>query len=216
MIYRNLNKHFSVVKGMGNLEFSINWDYRCPFARIVNEHVVVGLKNGATWDVKFVPFSLTEVHTEEGDIPSWEDPRKASELLAVQVGMVVNRNFPNYFYDLHLLLFSLRHEQGRDLRDKKVLEGALSSLGLDPQLVFAEIESGWPLEDFRQQHDEAVKQYAIFGVPTFISEGKAAFVRLMERIGDDPQKSIEYIEKIVDQISNHSEINELKHTTISN
>lgn len=201
---------------MANLQFSINWDYRCPFARIINEHVVMGLKNGANWDVTFVPFSLTEAHTEEEDVPSWEDPNKASELLATQVGIVVNQNFPDHFYDLHLLLFSLRHEQGRDIRDRKQLENALSSLGLDPESVFAEIESGWPLQYFRQQHDEAVMKYSVFGVPTFISDGKAAFVRLMERVGDDPLKSIDYIETIVDQITNHSEINELKHTTISN
>ena len=38
----------------------------------------------------------------------------------------------------------------------------------------------------------------------------------MKRAYGNPQTSIHYIEKIVDQIANQPEINELKHTTVSN
>ncbi len=201
---------------MDTAKFNVNWDYRCPFARIVNEHIVVGLRNGANWEVNFLPFSLTEIHSEEGEPPSWEDPAKADELLAGQVGITIKKKYPDAFHDFHVLLFSMRHDHGKDLRNKGILESAISQVGLVPQTVFAEIEKGWPLEEYRQQHEESVRDYSVFGVPTIFVGGKAAFVRLMKRADGNPQTSIDYIEKIVDQIANHPEINELKHTTISN
>lgn len=201
---------------MDTIKFNVNWDYRCPFARIINEHIVFGLENGANWDVTFVPFSLTDVHTEEGDPPSWEDPSKSDELLAGQVGIVIKNKFPETFNKFHVLMFSKRHDEGMDLRKREVLEAAIKEVGLDPGLIFQEIESGWPLEEYRSQHEESVRNHAVFGVPTIFVDDKAAFVRLMTRANGDAKTSIDYIEKIVDQIANHPEINELKHTTISN
>lgn len=205
-----------VVIGMSNLSFSVNWDYRCPFARIVNEHVVVALSGGAPWNVEFLPFSLTQVHVEEEEIPAWENPKKATELLAVQVGIVGYQKYPQLFPRLHLALFDARHEEGKDLRDKVILDETISKVGIDPNEIFKEIESGWPLKEFRAKHEESVEKYSTFGVPTIFIDGKAAFVRLMTRANGDAKYSIHQIEKIVDQINNHSEINELKHTTISN
>ena len=46
--------------------FAVTWDYRCPFARNVHDHVVTGLEAGADWDVHFVPFSLGQVHVGRG------------------------------------------------------------------------------------------------------------------------------------------------------
>jgi hypothetical protein len=46
--------------------FAVTWDYRCPFARNAHEHVLTGLTAGADWQVTFVPFSLGQVHVEEG------------------------------------------------------------------------------------------------------------------------------------------------------
>ena len=201
---------------MESLKFDVNWDYRCPFARIINEHVVIGLQHGANWQVNFIPFSLTEVHTEEGEPPSWEDPSKTDELLAGQVGIVIKDKYPSEFWQFHVLLFSMRHDQGKDLRKKEVLDDAIEQVGLDPQAIYDEIALGWPLEEYRREHEGSVAKYSVFGVPTIFVDGKAAFVRLMKRADGNPKASVEYIEKIVDSIANHPEINELKHTTISN
>src|ERR1700678_362402 len=62
--------------------FAVTYDYRCPFARNAHEHLVTALRSGADWDVDFVPFSLSQIHDEEGDVPVWEDPDRASDLLA--------------------------------------------------------------------------------------------------------------------------------------
>ena len=92
--------------------FAVTWDYRCPFARNAHEHVLAGLADGADWDVRFVPFSLSQAHVEEGETDVWDEPERDSGLLALQVGVVVRDWFPEQFPAVHGALFALRHDKG--------------------------------------------------------------------------------------------------------
>ena len=67
---------------MTTKHFSVNWDYRCPFARNAHEHLVTALQAGAPFEVEFVPFSLSQAHVEEGGTPVWDDPEHEPDLLA--------------------------------------------------------------------------------------------------------------------------------------
>ena len=71
------------------LTFAVTWDYRCPFARNAHEHVLDALADGADWDVTFLPFSLGQVHVEEGQPDVWDNPDADSGLLALQMGVAV-------------------------------------------------------------------------------------------------------------------------------
>jgi protein-disulfide isomerase-like protein with CxxC motif len=137
------------------LAFAVSWDYRCPFARNAHEHLVEALRAGADWDVTFVPFSLNQVHVAEGDPDVWDDPTKASALLAMEVGIVVRDRFQDRFLDVHHALFRARHEEGRDIREEDVLREILTEQGVDADQVFTEIQDGWPLEQFRKEHEAA-------------------------------------------------------------
>src|SRR5687767_14127959 len=75
--------------------FAVTYDYRCPFARNAHEHVLTALENGAAWNVRYVPFSLGQVHVAEGDPDIWETPENDSGLLAHQVSVVVRDRFPD-------------------------------------------------------------------------------------------------------------------------
>lgn len=196
------------------MEFSVTWDYRCPFARNLCEHVLDGLAAGARWDVSFVPFSLDQVHVEEGEPDAWDDPRRCRSLLAGQVGVAVRDGWPEPFEGVHRALFAVRHDQGNDLRDPAVLGAALSSCGLDPDEVFAEIDAGGPLETFRKEHEAAVAEYNVFGVPTVIAGGRASFVRLMNRPGGDTALAQLTVERVLDLLTGWPELNEFKHTII--
>ena len=46
-------------------QFTVSFDYRCPFARNAHEAVVHGLQAGRDWDVRFVPLSLDQVHVAD-------------------------------------------------------------------------------------------------------------------------------------------------------
>jgi 2-hydroxychromene-2-carboxylate isomerase len=194
--------------------FSINFDYRCPFARNANEHVVVGLAAGADWDVRFVPFSLSQVHVEEGDPAVWDDAAKRPELLAVAAGIVVRDRLPEAFGATHLSLFAVRHDDGDDLRDEQVLRAALRRGGADDDLVFKELADGWPFATFRAEHERSVAEHAAFGVPTFVIGEHAAFVRLMTRPAGDGALAIAATELVLGLLTEHPELNEFKHTSI--
>ena len=199
---------------MESTAFSINFDYRCPFARNANEHVITALRAGAPYDVTFKGFSLTQIYVEDGATPAWEDPSKYTEMIAVAAGIVVRELFPEKFFDAHLSLFSLRHDDGEDLRDAAQVRRALDRAGVDADVVFAEIEKGWPLATIGKEHLEAVETYQAFGVPTFVSGDQAVFVRLMTRPQGDATVASATIDRVLDLLTGHPEINEYKHTSV--
>jgi 2-hydroxychromene-2-carboxylate isomerase len=196
------------------LAFAVSWDYRCPFARNAHEHLVEGLRSGADWDVTFVPFSLNQVHVQEGDPDVWDDPTKASALLAMEVGIVVRDKFPDQFLDVHHALFTARHEEGRDIREEAILREILTERGVDADKVFTEIADGWPVEQFRKEHEAAAGDHKVWGVTTFIQGEQSGFVRLMTRPAGDGALATKTIERVVDLLNGFPELNEFKHTSI--
>ena len=162
-----------------------------------------------------MPFSLSQVHVAEGGTPVWDDPAKARDLIAMQAGLVVRDRFPERFLDAHLALFSARHDQSRDLREREIVRAVLTEVGVDADAVFEQIDDGWPLESFRKAHETAVEQLDIWGVPTFVVNDRAAFVRLMTRPAGDAAGSIDLIERVVDAVGSWTEVNELKHTSLA-
>lgn len=198
------------------LTFSVTWDYRCPFARNVHDHLVEALEGGADWDVTLVPFSLGQVHVGEGETDIWERPGDDSGLLALQAGVVVRDAHPDRFLAVHRALFDARHEHGRALRDAEVVRDVLAGAGVDADAVLAEIGTGAPLETIRKEHEAAAVDHDVWGVPTFISGEQAVFVRLMHpATRGEPGPSRQAIERIVALLTGWPELNEFKHTSLS-
>jgi protein-disulfide isomerase-like protein with CxxC motif len=196
------------------LSFAVSWDYRCPFARNAHEHLIEGIKAGADWDVTFVPFSLNQVHVKEGEPDVWDDPSKADALLAMEVGIVARDKFPEQFLAVHYALFTARHEQGRDIRERDILAEILRESGVDADAVFKEIDDGWPRETFRKEHEAAATEHHVWGVPTFIKDAQSVFVRLMNRPQGDGAVATKTVERVVDLVGGWPELNEFKHTSI--
>lgn len=194
--------------------FSLYFDYRCPFARNASEHVIDAVRNGAPYVVTFRAFSQTQGAGDSDRPPVWDDPAKFQELIAGAAGIVVRDRFPDQFFDAHLSLFAIRHDDGEDLRDEAVVRRALTRVGLDADVVWKEIEDGWPIATFRAEHQESIARHRLFGVPTFVSPDHAVFVRLMHRPAGDGALARSTIDRILDLMTNHPEINEFKHTSI--
>jgi len=194
--------------------FAVTWDYRCPFARNAHEHIVTALEGGAPFEVTFVPFSLGEMHLEEGEPSVFDNPEKRRDHLAMEAGLVVRDKLPERFLQVHKALFALRHDEARDLRDEAVLREVLSAQGVDADVVFDEIESGWPAATFRKEHDLAVSEHSVWGVPTFIAGSQAVFVRVMTRPQGDTGLAQRTLERVLRIFVDLPELNEYKHTTI--
>jgi hypothetical protein len=195
------------------LTFALTWDYRCPFARIVHRHVLDGLLDGADWTVEFVPFCLGQVHVEPGEVSVWERPDDDTGLLALQAAVVVRDHQPEQFLAVHRAFFEARHEHGAQLRDPDVLRSLLDDAGADTGAVFAAIDTGGPLAVVRREHEAAAADLDVWGVPTFMAGGRAAFVRLMDLPSDgaDARRSVE---RCVDLLTGWPSLNEFKHTSL--
>jgi DSBA-like thioredoxin domain len=194
--------------------FAVTWDYLCPFARNAHEHVVTALKAGADWDVRFSFFSLAQVHVAEGGTPVWDDPAAHPGVLAGLAGIVVREHEPEHFLDAHIALFAARHDQGVDLRDREQLAKVLDGAGLDGAGILAEAGKEWAVDTAKAEHEESVQRWEVFGVPTFIADERAVFVRVMNRPEGNAKTAEATIERLLDLFDGFPELNEYKFTKI--
>lgn len=196
--------------------FAVTWDYRCPFARNAHEHILAGLAAGADWQVRYLPFSLGQAHVEEGKPSVWEKPDQDTGILALQAGVIVRDEYAAQFPAVHRALFAARHDEALQLNDRDVIQRVLGEHDVPAQDVFDRIDSGDALKRVQAEHEQFVDSHSVWGVPTFIADDQAVFVRLMDRsrVGDDPAKSIRHVERVVDLLTGWTELNEFKHTSI--
>jgi hypothetical protein len=196
------------------LSFAVTWDYRCPFARNAHEHLLAGLAGGADWDVRFVPFTLGQVHVPEGGVDVWDEPERDSGLLALQAGVVVRDRFPEQFQAVHHALFAARHDEALHIKDPQVVRDVLTRHDVDADEVLAAIDDGTVLKQVRDEHESIVASHQVWGVPTFISGEHAVFVRFMTRPKGDAELGQRTIERTIDLLDGFPELNEFKHTSI--
>lgn len=180
---------------------TVTFDYRCPFAYNGNAALIAAqnaaVENGADLDVRFAPFSLDQVHVEEGEPPVWDrDPGEwGSGVLALLYGIAARDEFPDQFVAAHLELFAARHVHGEKLADEAVLRAAVARAGLDADAVGEVAHAGKALKTLAAEHTELVDNYAVFGVPTFIEGDEAVFVRFMDRgYGPDVERMLELLD----------------------
>jgi hypothetical protein len=196
-------------------QFAVTWDYRGRFARHLSDHVVVGLLDGANWDVQFWPFSVEQTRRSAGQPSIWDEPGASVSFRAMEVGLVVRDRFAEQFPAVHAALFAARHDEGLDLRQEDVLRAVLARHNVQPEPVFAEVASAAPRQTYRREHERLVAEHCAFGVPTLIAAGRAVFVRLLRGPTGDPAASRDTVERLLDLATQWPELNEFKHTTIS-
>lgn len=190
-------------------DFAVSFDYRCPFARNAHESVVAGLQAGRDWNVTFTPFSLDQVHVEEGETAIWDrDPAEwGTGVSALLWAIAIRDQMPDQFLAWHSAAFAARHEEGAKIAKPEVLREIATGAGLDGAAIEAEIETGRPLKTLAAEHTDAVKKHAMFGVPTFVVNDRAVFIRFMDR------KNPVDIDKALDLLE-WTDLNEFKHTSV--
>lgn len=198
---------------MAPRSFAVTFDYRCPYARIAHDHVLAGLRAGAAWDVTFLPFSLGQVHVEEGRPTVWEQPEQDSGILAMQAAIAVRDTQADRFLDAHHALFEHRHVAAGSLRDRVALTEVLAGAGVDTDAVWHAVDAGRPLATIEKEHEGAVATHDVWGVPTFVVGDAAVFVRLLEPAGADGELGRATVERLLDQLD-WPQLNEFKHTSI--
>ena len=93
------------------------------------------------------------------------------------------------------------------------LTPVLAAAGVDVDAVWAEVDSGRPLATIEKEHTGYVDSHTVWGVPTFIVDDAAVFVRLLDLPQGDADVAIPTIERVLDQVA-WPTLNEFKHTSI--
>ena len=99
-------------------------------------------------------------------------------------------------------------------REAAVVADVLEKAGVPGDKVVAEVESGAITDVVRQAHEEAVREWGVFGVPTFVVGDRAVFVRLTTRPQGDAAAARRSIEGVLALFDEHPELNEFKTTSI--
>jgi len=76
------------------------------------------------------------------------------------------------------------------------------------------VQSGDPVAEIKRAHLQAVNEWSVFGVPTFIVDGRAVFVRLMSRPEGDGALARRTIDAVVRLMEDQPDLNEFKYTTL--
>ena len=194
--------------------FAVTHDYLCPFARNAAEVVVRALEADDSLEVGFRAFSLSQVHLEDDAPPVWQpEAEPASGVLALQWGLAVRDELPERFPTVHLALFAARHDQGLDINDPEVLAATAASAGVDPDEVAKLVAGGGPAAALAADHTWGADGSRVFGVPTFVTDGRAVFVRLMSRPGS-PEAARDTLDRVLAMVDGWPDLNEFKATVI--
>jgi DSBA-like thioredoxin domain len=193
--------------------FGLSFDYRCPFAKNLHLHAVTALKAGADFQISFQPWTMSQNHRPEGAPDVWDDTAKDAELLALAVSISIRDQQPEKFLAAHEALFRARHERGVRLITLDEITSVLEPLGVDMDLVAADVATRRPHRIIGETFQE-FQNYEAFGVPTIVIGSDAVFVRYMNPPTDDAAASIQLIEQLVLMAKNQAAINEFKHTRV--
>ncbi len=194
------------------LSFQLSYDYRCPFAKNIHLHVIAALRAGADFDVTFVPWTMSQGYRASAAPDVWDDPERDPELLALAVSTSVRDLQPELFLDVHEALFRARHERAIRLVTGDEIRDALAMTVVDLGSVFDDVASRRPHKVIGESFRE-FERYEAFGVPTFVVNGDATFVRYMNP-PIEPAASITLLESLVTLMSDESALNEFKHTKV--
>ena len=194
--------------------FDVSYDYRCPFAKNIHLHLVTALRAGADFEVNFVPWTMSQGYKEDGAPDVWNDPSRDGELLALAASTSIRDQQPELFLAAHEALFRARHERAIRLVTMEEIEGVLSPLGVDVRMVRDDVATRRPHQVIGTSFAQ-FERYEAFGVPTFVVNGDATFVRYMTGPGDNPEASIKMLDSLVTLMELEPELNEFKHTRVA-
>ena len=195
--------------------FKLSYDYRCPFAKNIHLHVITALRAGADFDITFSPWTMSQNHRASGAPDVWDDPAKDSELISLAYSTSIRDQQPEHFLDAHEALFRGRHERGIRLISHEEIAEVLASTGVDIAAARADVESRRPHAVIGETFEE-FERYQSFGVPTFVVDGDATFVRYMKPPTDDAAHSTQIITSLVTLMAESADLNEFKHTKLPN
>lgn len=131
-------------------------------------------------EVRWRYFSLAQVNNKEEGWTIWgassEDPAARGRLafLAAEAARRQGR-----FDEVHWGLLQARHEQKLRLDDRAVIDQVGAEAGVDAERWATDLADPDLAQALARDHQDAVSRLGVFGTPTFVLDGGAAYVRVM-------------------------------------
>lgn len=120
-------------------------------------------------DVTWRFFSLEVVNRKEGVEPDYANGSGWAALRTLALARHQGGN--EAVEKLYLALGNAQHGRKESIKDAEGVRAALRRAELDPGLVNAALADETTIEDVLRDHQEAVRRYMAFGVPTIAIEG---------------------------------------------
>ena len=139
-------------------------------------------REGRDWDVRFLAVLARPGPRRRGraaGVGARPPAERGTGVRALEWGIAVRDTFPEQFLDCARRAVRGPPRPRAEARSKtKCCARRSRSVGLDADAVAAEVATGRPLKTLAAEHTEAVKRWAMFGVPTFVvGDDRAVFVR---------------------------------------
>jgi len=131
--------------------------------------------------IQWKAFSLDQQNSQESpDFMMWEHPDYPSDgVPALVAGKAAKNQGDAPFLRFHLAAFKARHDEEKEIADRKLLREIARKAGLDPVRFEQDMARRETWQAVGEDHLEAKKKYNVFGVPTLVFEhGQAVFVKL--------------------------------------
>ena len=145
------------------------------------------LKKRSNGDMKvtYKAFVLEQANFESRREPGWkiwEDKNFPSrDMPALQASKCALKQGEEEFLRYNQLLFRARHRKNLDITNQLILWDVAREAGLDLERFSEGMRNGAGVKEVARDHEEAVKKYGMFGVPTLIFNGGVpVFVKLEE------------------------------------
>ena len=140
-------------------------------------------KWGENLNVTYKSFVLEQANSKrEPEWRVWLDRYFPSrDLPALEAAKCAAMQGEQAFTDYNIRLFRAHHQEKLEISNQLVLYELATEVGLDADRFSADLRSGKARELVAHEHEESVRVYGLFGVPTIIFEnGEAVFLKLEE------------------------------------
>jgi predicted DsbA family dithiol-disulfide isomerase len=152
-------------------------------------------------DISWRFFSLEVVNRKEGVTPDFQvDGSWASERT---LALARRQNGNDTVERLYKTLGAAQHGRRESIKDLDVIQAAAKQADLDPGIVKAALADKSTIQDVLADHEEAVRRYRAFGVPTIAIDGSdvgfyGPIIQFVPR-GEDAGKMWDHLEWMLNQ-----------------
>jgi len=198
---------------MDVIELDLFYDYNCPFVyRAAKTLEAVGDSGERALKINWRYFSLSQVNhrAEDADLAwtVWSAP--ASETvkgrLAFMAAEAARRQ--DRFDAFHIALLDARHRDRLDIEDQAVVERVAMAAGLDLERLRSDLADPTILDRLERDHSEARDILGVFGTPTLVFGGGAAYVRLARVL--EGTEALRVFETVAGTVAGEPDVLEIK------